>query len=208
MSLKGTTLALAALLTLSACSGRQEKSSADYPEWEYTKIKKELIKCWNTWDTRSVFTEVWSEDKLGIKVSLVDENGNENNRLRIGNREHDAAIIHPYEHAYDGSYAEADASWHGVSVKMRCAADGKRLVMLLTPTEEGSKGDLKVDPGRVWDYARIEGGSAAAEDHFELICMFGTDVMKGKVISRDTRFVPTGNNEGYYLCPSDEPVLV
>lgn len=208
MSLKHIPIVLTALLALSACSGGNGKSTADYPEWEYTKIKKELLKCWNTWDTRSVFTEVWSEDKLGVKVSLVDSEGNENDHLRIGNRDYDAAVIHPYEHAYDGSYVEADASWHGVSVKMRCTSEGKRLVMLLTPSGEESKGDLKVKPGRIWEPARIEGSSMAAEDHFELISMFGTDVMAGKVVSRDTRFVPTGRRDGYYLCPADAPVLI
>ena len=201
-------MVFASLLALWACSGVQGKSTADYPEWEYTIIKKELLKCWNTWDTRSVFTEVWSEDKLGIKVSLIDSEGKENDRLRIGNRDYDAAVVHPYEHSYDGSYVEADASWHGVSVKMRCAADGKRLVMLLTPSGEGSKGDLKVKPGRIWEPARIEGSSAVAEDHFELTSMFGTDVMSGKVVSRDTRFVSTGRRDGYYLCPADAPVLI
>ena len=208
MSLKHIPIVLAALLALSACSGGNGKSTADYPEWEYTKIKKELLKCWNTWDTRSVFTEVWSEDKLGIKVSLVDQEGIENGQLRIGNRDYDAAVVHPYEHAYDGSYVEADVSWHGVSVKMRCASDGKRLVMLLTPSGEGSKGDLKVKPGRIWEPARIEGSSMVAEDHFELMSMFGTDVMAGKVVSRDTRFVQTGRRDGYYLCPADAPVLI
>jgi hypothetical protein len=206
--MKHISIAFALLSVLSACSGQPGKSTADYPEWEYTKIKRELVKCWNTWDTRSVFTEVWSEDKLGIKVSLIDPDGKENNQLRIGNRDADAAVIHPYEHAYDGSYVEADVSWHGVSVKMRCAADGKRLVMLLTPSGEGSQGELKVKPGRIWEPMRIEGRSSVAGDHFELISMFGTDVMRGKVISRNTRFVPTGRGDGYYLCPADAPVLI
>lgn len=196
------------LFSLVACSENKVKSSADYPEWDYTQLKRELVKCWNTWDTRSVFTEVWSEDKLGVKVSLVDSEGAENDRIRIGNREEDAAVVHPYDHAYDGSYVEADASWHDISVKMRCAAEGKRLVMLFTPVGTGNKGDLKVSPGMLWDGVRIEGGWKVTEDHFELISMFGTGVMTGKVLSKNTRFVQTKPNEGYYLCPSDEPVLI
>ncbi|MBO6249155.1 MAG: hypothetical protein J6N54_10115 [Bacteroidales bacterium] len=196
------------LFSLVACSENKVKSSADYPEWDYTQLKRELVKCWNTWDTRSVFTEVWSEDKLGVKVSLVDSEGAENDRIRIGNREEDAAVVHPYDHAYDGSYVEADASWHDISVKMRCAAEGKRLVMLFTPVGTGNKGDLKVSPGLLWAGVRIEGGWKVTEDHFELISMFGTGVMTGKVLSKNTRFVQTKPNEGYYLCPSDEPVLI
>lgn len=50
------------LITLASCSVESRKESSDYPEWEYTKIKKELAAGWNTWDTRSVFTQVWSEE--------------------------------------------------------------------------------------------------------------------------------------------------
>ena len=78
---------VAVVLAFTACSQVSDRSSAEYPEWEYTRIKKELLKCWNTWDTRSVFTEVWSEDKLGVKVSLIDSDGAENGSLRIGNRD-------------------------------------------------------------------------------------------------------------------------
>ena len=38
------------LFSLVACSENNEKSSADYPEWDYTQLKRELVKCWNTWD--------------------------------------------------------------------------------------------------------------------------------------------------------------
>ena len=58
------------LITLASCSVESRKESSDYPEWEYTKIKKELAAGWNTWDTRSVFTQVWSEDKVGIRRPL------------------------------------------------------------------------------------------------------------------------------------------
>ena len=65
------------LITLASCSVESRKESSDYPEWEYTKIKKELAAGWNTWDTRSVFTQVWSEDKVGIRMSFVDAAGKE-----------------------------------------------------------------------------------------------------------------------------------
>ena len=198
---------LAAALALAACSGDPGTNAADYPEWEYTKIKRELAKGWNTWDSRSVFTQVWSEDQIGVKVSIIDLQGNENDRIRIGNRENDAAIVHPYDHTYDGTYSEVDASWHGVSVKMRCAADGKRLVMLFTPTEEGRGGKLKVSPRRLWAPLRDSGSCEVREDGFELKAALGAGGMTGKVVSGDTRFVRSAS-ESYYLCPADAPVLV
>ena len=73
------------LITLASCSVESSKDSSAYPEWEYTKIKKELAAGWNTWDTRSVFTQVWSEDKVGIRMSFVDAAGKEFDQIRIGN---------------------------------------------------------------------------------------------------------------------------
>lgn len=76
----------------------------------------------------------------------VGQRGNEVNDLRIGNkRDHaqgfdpawqkDAAYVHPWNHTYDGTYSEVDATWHGVSVKLSCAAEKDTLVMLVTPLE-------------------------------------------------------------------------
>ena len=76
----------------------------------------------------------------------VGQRGNEVNDLRVGNkRDHaqgfdpawqkDAAYVHPWNHTYDGTYSEVDATWHGVSVKLRCAAEKDTLVMLVTPLE-------------------------------------------------------------------------
>ena len=210
---------LIACVAVAACS-YNEKSASEYPEWEYAKIKKELKQGWNSWDTRSVFTQVFFPELTGVKLSLQDAQGQINDQIRVGNRDHDAVLVHPYDHTYDGTYSEVDASWHGTSVKLRTAADGKRLVMLVTPTQEGNTGSIVIEPGKIWEKLRIEGKYDVTPDHFRLISMFDTDIIYGHVTGRDCKYtlsrerVSNGpeenhfNNDGYYTCPADSPVLV
>ena len=70
------------LITLASCSIESRKEFSDYPEWEYTKIKKELAAGWNTWDTKSVFTQVWSEeDGMFFCKDLRKEFARKSNKL-------------------------------------------------------------------------------------------------------------------------------
>lgn len=105
---KQLTIAALALAICSCNQGGQASkqsfnSSADYPEWQYTELKNEVKKGWNSWDTRSVFTQVFFPELNGVKLALVDAKGNVNDRICVGNREEDAAIVHPYDHTYDGT---------------------------------------------------------------------------------------------------------
>lgn len=207
------------VLVLAACSGNG-RSAADYPEWEYARIRKELKKGWNSWDTRSVFTQVYFPELTGVKLSMQDAGGNVNDQIRVGNRDEDAVLVHPYDHSYDGFYSEADASWHGTSVKLRCSAEGKRLVMLVTPLEEGNTGRMVIKPGQIWAGQRLEAEYDVAPEYFDLISMHDTDVIRGHVVGSDCRYTLTaegisngpeddrGNNDGYYTCRADAPVLV
>lgn len=201
--MKKLLLTIIAGLTLSACSQHKEKSAADYPEWEYTKIKRELKRGWNTWDVRNVLTQVWSEEKLGIRLSFIDREGQENNEIRIGEGSHNGSVVHPHDHTYDGRYIEAEASWREVSVRVRSTAEGKRLVMLIEPTGEESAGSIRIKPGKIWDAVRINGSCSVGEEGFTLNCMFGTDVIAGRVVANEVKY-----QEGCYLCPADKPILI
>ena len=204
---KALMMAAAALMMLSSCSQKEERSTADYPEWEYTKIKRQLTNGWNTWDSRSILTQVYAENKTGIRLSMVDEQGVERDQTRIGDMSHDAPRVHPYDHTYDGRYCEADFSWHNIHMKMRCTAQGNRLVMLLTPTEEGNQGCIKVRPGRIWEGIQTSGGANMEEDHFVLRSMMGTELLPGRVRGRNVQFFP-GGEQGYYLCQADAPIVI
>ena len=184
----------------------KDRTSADYPEWEYTKIKRELKKGWNTWDVRSIFNLVWVEEQLGVKITFYDsKRGEECERIQIGENGEEMAAVRPYHHSYDGYYIEADATWYDTSVKLRCASEGKRLVVLLTPVSEGNTADIKVSPGKIWEAMYTIGSCSVNKDHFKFTTMFGTSELYGKVAGKNVRYVEDGS---YYLCSSDAPVLI
>lgn len=70
-----------------ACTAGNDRSAADYPEWEYKLLKKELMKGWNSGDTRNVFNQVYFPDLTGIQIALVDAEGQLNDQMRVGNRD-------------------------------------------------------------------------------------------------------------------------
>lgn len=185
--MKKTLFFLSALLVLASCC-QNESTDVLFPEWEYAQIRHSLTKGWNTWDTRNVLNQVWSEDLLGIRLSFVDSAGKEYDQFRTGSKENDAAELHPYDHTYDGTYSEIDATWHGISMKLRSSAQGRNLVMLLTPTGKDNKGQIRIRPGKVWEAFTIEGQWNVSEDCFEFISMFGTETMRGTVQGKDLEY--------------------
>ena len=203
-----------------ACTAGNDRSAADYPEWEYKLLKKELMKGWNSWDTRNVFNQVFLPDLTGIQIALIDSKGNMNDQMRVGNRDEDAVTVHPYDHSYDGTYREADASWHGMELKIRATSEDKRLVMLITPTKEGNKGGIRIEPGYIWDVLRHESKYDVQADGFDLISMHDTYVLRGHVAGSNCRYTRTAenismgpvdghrNDDGYYTCSADAPVLI
>lgn len=212
-------IAIAAAV-FTACSESDVENAADYPEWEYKLLKKELMKGWNSWDTRNVFTQVFFPELTGIQIALVDSKGNLDDQMRVGNRDEDAVIVHPFDHSYDGRYREADASWHGMELKIRAASEGKRLVMLITPLQEGNTGSIRIEPGYIWDALRHENKYDIQPDYFDLISTCDTDIIRGHVTGSDCKYTRTAedfsngpadgrlNDDGYYTCRADAPVLI
>jgi len=178
------------------------------PALIYSQMMRRFRMGWNSWDTRSVFTQLYLPEGYGIKVALVDGKGEVCEDLRVGNQREDAAFVHPYSHTYDGSYSEVDASWHGVSVKLRCASKGDVLVMLLTPKEDnGQAGRLRIDAGPAWNFISdlsngewydYEEGNRFMYTRRD--CSVNLDGhLDGEIISSDS---------GRYMCSASAPVLV
>ena len=186
-----------------------DKSTGPMPEREYHKMMEAFKTGWNTWDTRSMFTQLYSPEGFSVKLALVDGKGEVAEDLRAGNPRGDAAYVHPKDHAYDNSYTEVEATWHGISVNLRCASDGDRLIMLVTPLEgdPGQKGKIRVKPEYAWpntnsitgrDRLELDGKSG-----FHFITRDRHTEMTGEVAGADVTF-----KDGSYYCDASRPALI
>ena len=183
--------------------------SGEMPVRHYYRMLDSLKTGWNTWDTRSMFTQLYLPEAFSIKVALVDSKGEVASDLRAGNPRRDAAYVHPRDHIWDNSYSEVDATWHGVSVKLRSASDGDRLVMLLTPLEDHADagGRLRIDPEYAWPNANEITGRDRLELDGKSGFIFTTRdrhvSMEGGIEAEGLEFL-----DGSYYCDPSSPVLV
>jgi hypothetical protein len=104
---------------------------------EYEKVQQRLARGWNTWDMRSVATQVLLPEGLAIHVGL-QHNATLNGDAflgdaLIGRLEPGAEVVTPGPHSWDGSYTSADYAWKGHKWRVESAHDGNDLVMLVTP---------------------------------------------------------------------------
>lgn len=122
---------------------------------EYDRIQADLARGWNTWDTRSVLTQVLLPDALGLSFGLKEYyRGTSLRAAQIGRRTEGAETVTLGPHAYDGSYTETTVSWAGITIRVQTAhADGD-LVVLVTPTANQPKSALlTVAVGYLWNRA-------------------------------------------------------
>ena len=224
MNLSFKILSLAGVIALTAACCQVPSSTRSIElEHQFQEMNREISTGWNSYDARSLFTEVYLPECFGVKMSLQDPLGGVVDDIRVGNKREwynapqawkdDAAIVHPYGHAYDNSYSEVDAEWHGVAVKLRCASDGDNLVMLVTPKDECAGGSkLRVTPCLAWDYiSPICGGDVVRFDDsgFTFSVRGGDWKTEGHVVAADYKAVYADSGRWhYYECDLGSPVLV
>ena len=101
----------------------------------YREVQAALRRGWNTWDTRSVLTQVLLPSALGISLGLKEYyRGTSLRAVQIGRRAEGSEVVTFGPHAYDGSYTETLVKWQGITVRVQTAHDGDDLVVLVTPT--------------------------------------------------------------------------
>ncbi|GAA1559041.1 hypothetical protein GCM10009804_14780 [Kribbella hippodromi] len=109
----------------------------------YDRLQDELGRGWNTWDTRSVLTQVLLPDALGVSFGLKEYyRGTSLRTAQIGRRTEGAETVTLGPHAYDGSYTETTVSWAGVTIRVQTAQVGDDLVALVTPLANQQKSAL------------------------------------------------------------------
>lgn len=105
----------------------------EYPK-EYLKLKKEAFMGWQTWNVRSVLSQVHMPDGLTLGLMLKEyQNGHVLPEALLGRQEEGAESIIPGVRTYDGSYTALVLQWEGISVRVESAALEDELIWLVTP---------------------------------------------------------------------------
>lgn len=107
---------------------------ADVPANSYPEVQAVLARGWNTWDTRSVLTQVLLPHGLAVSLGLKEYyTGNTLSHVQIGRHgENDERVVLG-PHAIDGSYSAVDVTWRGIEFRVQTAHDGEDLVVLVEP---------------------------------------------------------------------------
>ncbi|MEU4291861.1 hypothetical protein AB0E63_26845 [Kribbella sp. NPDC026596] len=112
-------------------------------EAAYERIQEQVARGWNTWDTRSVLTQVLLPEGLGLSFGLKEYyRGTSLRTVQIGRRTEGAETVTLGRHAYGGSYTETTVSWAGITIRVQTAHTGDDLVALVTPTANQQKSGL------------------------------------------------------------------
>lgn len=137
------------LFVISGCS--QSGSESEYTGVEYKKLKSELNRGWNTWNTKSVLSHVLLPEAVSVDFYLKDnKSGEVLKEALMGRRGENAEAILPIAHAYDGSYTELVISWKGIDMNVRSCTHDKDIYFLLTPLDKNPGGEVLISPHEIW----------------------------------------------------------
>jgi hypothetical protein len=144
----------------------------------YRELQGRLARGWNTWDTRSVTTQVLLPEGLAIRMVVRHNTAlNSDAQLEdalIGRRGPGVEQVFPGPHSWDGSYTSLRLTWRGTSLRLQSAHDGDDLVMLMTPEAASGRetvpATLALEAGYLWDRP---GSVTFQGDHMEAVSSAG-----------------------------------
>ncbi|GAA3774144.1 hypothetical protein GCM10022225_72330 [Plantactinospora mayteni] len=119
----------------------------------YRAAQRRLARGWNTWDTRSLLTQVLLPEGLAVTLGLKEYyRGNDLQRVQIGRREPDAEEVTLGPHAVDGGYTAVTVRWRDIEVLVESAHTGADLVVLATPrANQAQPATLTVSVALLWN---------------------------------------------------------
>ena len=142
-------------------NAQNQSSQKETSTKEAKAMSKKLIQGWNTWNTRSVLSQVLLPESFSINLAIKDRSGNILEETLIG-RDHYGSKerVIPGPHAYDGSYTELEFEWHNIKLRVQSASVNNELYILVSPlyVAQGDsliitsrmlwnrKGEIKIDP--------------------------------------------------------------
>ena len=129
----------------------QKEADYEYTGIEYTQLKSELIRGWNTWNTKSVLSHVLLPEAISVDFYLKDKvSGKILKEALMGKRGETAEMILPRAHSYDGSYTDLSISWNKIKIRVQSCSDNKDISFLITPEGENADGEILVSPKEIW----------------------------------------------------------
>ena len=119
---------------------------------EAKAMSKKLIQGWNTWNTRSVLSQVLLPESFSINLAIKDRLGNILEETLIG-RDHYGSKerVIPGPHAYDGSYTELEFEWHNIKLRVQSASVNNELYLLVSPLNVAPGDSLIITPRMLWN---------------------------------------------------------
>lgn len=119
----------------------------------YEEAQRRLAQGWNTWDTRSLLTQVLLPEGLAVSLGIKEYyRGNALHQVHIGRRDDDSEDVTLGPHAIDGSYTALTVRWRGIELHVETAHDGADLVVLVTPlANQAQPATLTVSAGPLWN---------------------------------------------------------
>ncbi|HBT94486.1 MAG TPA: hypothetical protein DEB23_09665 [Chitinophagaceae bacterium] len=119
---------------------------------EAKAMSKKLIQGWNTWNTRSVMSQVLLPESFSINLAIKDHSGNILEETLIG-RDHYGSKerVIPGPHAYDGSYTELEFEWHNIKLRVQSTSVNNELYLLVSPLNVAQGDSLIITPRMLWN---------------------------------------------------------
>lgn len=193
-------IASAILLLTTVAAGSADASGLDNPRYEYFKLLRQTARGWNTWDTRSVLTQVLLPESFAIKMEIRDGNSAQTGNLRIGDTGPDSAVLQPSDHSLDGEYTDITVSWHGIRLRIQSASKDEELVILATPLE--GKAQLVIRPELCWQIGTRYSDVWCEKDCFRFTAQNS---------EKSFRFFVSANTQqdsGALVCNLDSPITI
>lgn len=135
-----------------------DESKSSDPAALYGAVQARLCHGWNTWDVRSVLSQVLLPEGLCVRLGIKEyASGRFLGEALIGRHGDDVETVRPGVRSYDGAYTELELTWSNVRLRVESTADEDGLVWLITPLVEPcerpspQRAALVVSAGFLWN---------------------------------------------------------
>ena len=140
-----------AAIFLAGCEPSPNSKALDK---KYKELSNSITLGWNTWDNRSILTQVLLPEGLAFRMIIKDTLSSDTLALAFtGNRVEGSENVRTLAHTPDGSYTDFTMNWKDFGIRVQTATRSeKKLYILVTPDNEyKNPGYLKVKGKMIYD---------------------------------------------------------